>query len=329
MKCASHPRKEAAGYCFVCGAFGCDDCLNLHEGNTYCKKHYRPFAEKIEQDRKHQAVRKRHGRHHLVIRYKDGRTEYGICLVMNVNDSGFHLEKTDERGVTINETTRIRFKDLKAVFNVKSFDGHFDKSQRYQEYTPGGSEVVVRFMDGETIRGNSLKSYDPDDARFYLIPEDADSNNISILVEGSAVEGVYSPEEYDALPKEEAKPAQAEPKHDATQTSQEETMGEFYFETHGYPAALEQYQLAAKQNPDSARLRRKIVVSTINIGIQHIKKRRYPDALRCMESALQYDPNHVHAKKKAEQLREVIEKTERRMRRYQRQKAAGSGDKPA
>ena len=162
-----------------------------------------------------------------------------------------------------------------------------------------------------------------------MIPVDAGSNNITILIEAAAVEAVYTPEEYAQL--EVKKPAEKESvalvTKDTTGIGQEESMGDFYFETRTYGTALEQYLLALRSHPDSQRLKTKVAVASINIGIQHIKKREYPKALACMEIALDNDPNNIHAKKKAKQLQKIIEKTERRMRAYAKQSERGGTSK--
>lgn len=322
MRCGLHLHKEAVGYCSVCAAFGCDECMTRHEGDLYCRRHYKPIADKLDQSRKRAETRKRHGRHHLVIHYKDGRTERGVCLNLNVKDTGFHLELVDEEGLNLEKAIQVRFENLKAVFNVKSFDGKFDKNEKYNEYVAPGTDVFVKFNDGEVIRGTTIGTYDQDSIRFYLIPNDEEINNINILVERTAVEAVYTPEEYLALKQKKVTAEEKPVKKESTKLSQEETMGDFYFETHGYVAAAQHYKMAAKLYPESDRIKKKFVVATINVGIQHIKKRDYPEALECMDEALQFDPENRHAKKKAQQLRQVIQKTERRMREYKEQTEA-------
>ena len=296
--------------------------MTTHEGSLYCRRHYKPIADKLSQTRKRAETRKRHGRHHLVIHYLDGRTERGVCLNLNVKDTGFHLELVDEEGINLEKAIQVRFEKLKAVFNVKSFDGKFDKNEKYNEYATPGTDVFVKFKDSEVIRGTTIGTFDVDSERFYLIPNDEGTNNINILIERTAVDAVYSPEEYLALKQEKVKAEDAPVKKESTVLSQEETMGDFYFETHGYVAAAQHYKLAAKLFPDSDRIKKKFVVATINVGIQHIKKREYPKALVCMDEALEFDPDNRHAKKKSTQLRHVIEKTERRMREYKEQTEA-------
>jgi len=311
MKCPNHPRSEATGYCSVCGAFGCQDCLHEHEGNVLCRKHYRPVAQKIEEQKRHDAVRKRHARQLLVVRYKENRRDRGVCYGLNTQDEGFHLDHVDEAGVPLGKSSFVRFADLKAVFNVKSFNGKFDKSAVYREWRPEGAEQVVKFEDGEVIQGFTLRRYRGNEPRFYLIPKDPATNNVSILVEASAVAGIYTPEEYEAQRVRLREEHRAKEKEEdvAADLSREETMGDFYFETRNYAAAFEQYELAARQHPKSRRIQKKMLVTKYDIGVQHIKRRHYEKALACMADVLKTDPNNRHAMKKTKQLRRIIEKT--------------------
>jgi tetratricopeptide (TPR) repeat protein len=310
MQCPNHPRNEATGYCSVCGSFGCGECLVELARQLYCRKHYKQVARPVE-EAKHTEARRRQPRQRLVVRFKDARTMYGMCFALNLKDEGFHLDRVDEKGVSIGETVQVRFEDLKAVFYVKSFDGKFDKSVRYRDWTPEGSELVVEFSDGETVQGYSLHSLTGSEKRFHLIPKDPNSNNVSIVVERTAVSGMYTPEEW-----EEKKSREREERrqnHEAvSDLSQEETMGDFYFETRNYHGALEQYAEALKKFPQSLRLRKKILLANYNMGVQHIKRREYTKALRYMENVLKMDPRNTHAHKKIVQLKRIIEKEQAR-----------------
>lgn len=309
MNCSHHPQNEIIGYCSVCGNFGCSECLTVHDGSLYCRKHYRPFAQQLEEEKKREEHRKKPTRQRLVVRYADGRVDYGVCFALNPKDRGFHLDRVTQDGAALGEAVDVRFSDLKAVFYVKSFDGKFDKSLRYKEWIPEGKELVVEFKDGEVIRGTALRSYDMEEPRFYLIPEDPKSNNISLLIEGHAIEGLYTPEEHKAKRQQEKE--ERKKRRVATDLSQEETMGDFYFETRNYVAALEQYELAAKKVEHSHRLWKKTVYTRYNIGVQHVKHREYSQALACMQAVLKADPDNAHAKKKVVQLRRIIDKMAR------------------
>ncbi|MCC6695031.1 MAG: tetratricopeptide repeat protein [Candidatus Hydrogenedentes bacterium] len=271
------------------------------------RQEHRKELEAREAKRTDQA-RKRQTRQRLVVRYKDGRTARGMCFALNPKEASFHLDVTDENGLSSGTTTQIRYSDLKAVYYVKSFDGKFDKNVRYREWTPEGNELIVEFVDGEVLRGYTLHPYTGHEARFFLIPKDSSTNNISILVEATAVAQAFTPEEFEEKRKQDKEIKKSQ--EVAADLSQEETMGDFYFETRNYGGALEQYGLAAKKYPQSIRLRRKMLAAQFNIGVQHIKRREYPEALACMKKVLQVDPNNSHAQKKLLQLRKIIERSE-------------------
>ena len=266
------------------------------------QRHKEMEARRAEQQRKRQT------RQRLVVRYKDGRTEYGVCFALNPKDSGFHLDKVDKNGITTGNTMHIRYSELKAVFYVKSFDGKYDKNQRYREWAPDGSELVIEFADGEILRGLCMQHSEPDEARFYIVPKNPATNNICALVERSATSKIQTPEEYEASRTERHEARKAAEK---TELTQEETMGDFYFETRNYSASLEQYAVAQKKYPDSKRLRRKIMASQFNIGVAFIKRRDYAQALDCMQKVLQMDPANEHAKKKYQQLRKIVERPDK------------------
>ena len=261
-------------------------------------------------EQKRAETRRKHPRQRLVVRYKDGEIRYGVCLALNPRDTGFHLDAMTREGAATGETIQVRFSDLKAVFQVKSFDGHFDSRQKYPEYHPEGGERVCEFQDGEIIRGFTLQPYNTEDPRFFLIPAESSSNNISILVERSALAHVYTPEDYEAKRRREL---EERGKEDATgDMTHEESMGDFYFETRNYPAALEQYKAATKAQPRSGRLRKKVLATEYNIAVQFIKRRDYEKALAGMQKILEADPSNPHARKKAAQLRRIIEKEKHR-----------------
>ena len=310
MQCPNHPQSEVVGYCNVCGEFGCDECLVLWEEIQYCRAH---LPESYLRQKKRKSDHRR--RQRLVVHYKDGNVDYGVSVSLNPKERRFYLEQMTREGEVTDETVPVEFSNLKAVFYVKSFDGNFDKSERHQEWTPEGPEVVVEFQDGEVIHGHLLHRYNPDDPRFHLIPHSAKSNNINILVESSAVTHVYSVEEYKK--KRAAEKASKGDLAAESELSQEETLGDFYFETRNYEAALIQYEAAQKKSPRSGRIRKKILAAEYNIGVNHIKRREYPKAMRWMERVLQKDPDNKYAKKKAGQLRKILEQTP----------ASGTGDK--
>ena len=71
----------------------------------------------------------------------------------------------------------------------------------------------------------------------------------SLTFEHAATANVYTREEWDRKKAAEAEQRRAQKAApvaaaEAAELSQEETMGDFYFEQHNYPAALEQYNIA-------------------------------------------------------------------------------------
>lgn len=308
MKCRNHPKNDVVGYCSVCGDFGCPECLTSHERQLLCAKHYAPIQRQLDETKKSEDIRKRHPHQRLVVRYRNGRILRGVCYALNIRDNGFKLDVVDDRGVSMNRMEEVEFRDIKAVFFVHSFDGKSDTASGRDEWTPEGQRLILQFEDGETLKAFAWKKYDNRDSRFYVVPEDRKSNNISVLVEASALTGVFSPEEYatmQARQKEEQKKTGVE-----AEISQEETTGDFYFATKEYLAAYEQYSQGIRKFPHSARLRGKMLLTQYNIGVHCIRMRQYRKALSWMEAVLKTDPKNVHALKKAHQLKKVIEQGE-------------------
>lgn len=308
MKCPSHSRSEVVGYCSVCGTFGCKECLTQYEGEFFCAKHYRPIAQRLEQEQRLEERRRQHPRQRLVVRFADGRRAYGVCFSMVLTDEGFHLDLTDASGVPLGKTEKINFKDLKAVFHVKSFDGKPATPVPYKAFTPEGPELVVVFRDGEIVRGFSPQRHNTRDPRFYLISKDPNDNNISILVERTAVEAVYTAEEYEEMlaRKRETSRENALPEN----ISHEEAMGDFHFEMREYETALQCYQQALSKFPRSPRLIKKTVLALYDTGVQYIKRREYDKALHHMEQALRLAPHNESVVKKVAQLKHVLKKQE-------------------
>ena len=109
-------------------------------------------------------------------------------------------------------------------------------------------------------------------------------------------------EQWRARREEERKRARETP----VALTQEEAMGDFYFETRNYELAAEQYTSAMKKLPEARHLRKKLLYTQYNIGVQCIKRRDYAQALSIMEQVLKLDPGNSHAQKKVLQLRKII-----------------------
>jgi hypothetical protein len=127
----------------------------------------------------------------VVARFKDGRVLKGVALDLDPNKPFFHL-RPPEGG----KPQDIRLDDLKAVFFVRSFEGD---SARDEDRTPdpedprgrGATTMSLTFEDGEVVVGMSIR-YPPNKPFFYIVPVDARSNNIRVLINQSAVKSMES-----------------------------------------------------------------------------------------------------------------------------------------
>lgn len=258
-----------------------------------------------DEARRHAEVRKKHPRQRLVVHFADGRVCYGVTFHINMREDGFNLELTEQDGTTLDKSEKVLFSEIKAVFYVRAFDGKFNRHEPRPQIETKGPVLVVEFNDGEILKGTAVHPYAESHPRFYVVPLDEHSNNFSVLVERSAVAKVMTADEY----KEEKKRRKSEQREQgkAENLSQEETMGDFYFETRDYTSALAQYELAIKNGQASDRIDRKMIVSKYNVAMQFVKRRNYPRALQIMGEVLEMDPRNEHARKKAKKLRKIIE----------------------
>ncbi|HNR30398.1 MAG TPA: hypothetical protein PKI11_05875, partial [Candidatus Hydrogenedentes bacterium] len=296
--------RDAVGYCCVCGEFGCGDCLKEHEGKHYCHRHYQPFAEAEAREKWRTDFKRRAHRQRLVAHLQDGNVFRGYCYHLDLEEPGFRLDLVDGDGELTGEVRPISFSELKALFYVRSFDGKFEKGHESDEWRPEGGEAVVQFRDGETIEGFTLRPYHEGQPRFYVIPGKPNTNDISVLVEASAVEGVYTPQEF----KQRQKAALTAYVHEHAHTgfSREELGGDFHFTAHRYHRAIQYYNVALEHAPNEPRLLKKIASAEYNIGVQHIRNHEYSLALRCMETVLRLAPDNGKARQKAQKLRERL-----------------------
>ena len=306
MQCPKHSRNQVIGYCHVCGDFGCADCLHEHHNQLYCDRDYQPIAEMLERKKKQKESLARADRQRLIVREMDGTVHMGVCFALNPHSDGFHLELVDRHGHPKEKSRYIPFKNLKGVYYVKSFDGDFDKNQHFHHNHTIGRPMVVVFKDDEVLTGYTVHAYNEATPRFYIIPDDPDTNNISVLVERNAVEGVYNPDEYKRRKQQEIEDFIK--KHPIEGATKEELHGDFHFHHHQYVRALKYYRMAQREDPDSLRVRKKIVMAQYNIGVRYVKNHDYERALACMELVLEMDPANMRAQHKIEQLREYLAK---------------------
>lgn len=130
---------------------------------------------------------------HVVARYIDGRMVKGTSLDVAQDRPKFHVREDD------GTMTQVLLTELKALFFVKSLDGNSEhvEGQEIDAVDPRlrGSRVLeVTFQDGEKIVGLCTR-YPPKGASFFLVPVDSDSNNLRILVNSAALQGMALVEE--------------------------------------------------------------------------------------------------------------------------------------
>jgi len=117
----------------------------------------------------------------VVARFNDGRVLKGTTQDFSPSRPSFHLVP-----MAGGPPVQVRCADLKAVLFVKSHEGDARRTKlRGFVEAPAevaqGRKIAVRFKDGELICGYTL-SYTPDRDGFFLLPADADGNNIRIYV---------------------------------------------------------------------------------------------------------------------------------------------------
>jgi len=304
VKCPVHPKHDIVGYCAECGTLGCDRCVKTLRQELLCTRCYRKKYGKLAEQHQRDVLRKKRQKQRLVIRYADGRLLKGTSYTIDLDAAGFHLTPQVSQA-TVDENVFVRFADVKAVFFVRDFDGKFDPKTVEQEWAPEGSEVTVVFPDGEVIEGFSLVSLDENQPRFHMIPKDYKGNNISLIVERANTSQVHHGHMAANLA--------AEARYDGRDAplSREETLGDFYFETKNYRAALPQYEEAYNNHRGSTRLRRKVTLTKYNVGVYYIKIKEYRNAIDTFKEVLREEPDphtkfHREAKRKLLKLQRAM-----------------------
>jgi hypothetical protein len=121
----------------------------------------------------------------VVARFADGRVVKGTSLDVDASRPLCHVRSKDQGMV------EVAMANLKALFFVKSLEGN---SAHQEASAPkegdlrlrGTTLVEIEFKDGERLVGLS-NSYPPKGEFFFMLPVDAGSNNIRILVNRSQV----------------------------------------------------------------------------------------------------------------------------------------------
>jgi hypothetical protein len=116
----------------------------------------------------------------VVARFADGRLVKGVSMNVDASKPMVHVRTADGK------MEEIRLADLKALFFVKSLDGDstHNEAMAAEAADPrarGSHLIELRFKDGERLVAFANR-FPPLGAFFFLVPVDAKSNNIRILV---------------------------------------------------------------------------------------------------------------------------------------------------
>lgn len=120
----------------------------------------------------------------VVAHYLDGTIVKGISMDVAPGKTFCHI-RTDEG------TSKVEFKDLKALYFVKDLVGDPERndSQEVQEddiRRRGSRLLEIVFKDDERLVV-LCNSFPPKTERFFVLPVDMDSNNQRIMVNRDAV----------------------------------------------------------------------------------------------------------------------------------------------
>ena len=120
----------------------------------------------------------------LVVHKTDGAIYKGVTQDFDPQREVFHFLPAEGGGIPL----RMELTEMKALFWVKDYIGNRQHVAR-QSFEAGdrsGERTVVTFQDGEEIWGTLTGDTDGK-LGFFLIPADAEDNNIRIFVVRSAL----------------------------------------------------------------------------------------------------------------------------------------------
>ena len=123
----------------------------------------------------------------VVAHFLDGRLVKGTSLDVAPNRPKCHV-KTDDRMV------EVELEKLKALFFVRDLSGDHEYSESVTADPSdmrlrGTKGIELTFHDGERIVGLTNR-FPPNQQYFFVLPIDANSNNIRVLVNKFAVESI-------------------------------------------------------------------------------------------------------------------------------------------
>lgn len=130
----------------------------------------------------------------VVARYQDGRILKGTSMDISPSRPTFHIRPPD------GPMAEVSLSELKALFFVRTLEGN-PAHQESRALDPtdirarGNALVRITFHDGEVLVGLTIR-FPPIQPFFYVIPVDATSNNLRILVNRAAtvsMEALESP----------------------------------------------------------------------------------------------------------------------------------------
>jgi len=121
----------------------------------------------------------------VVAHYLDGRVIKGTSLDIDPSRPTFHIRPAQ------GPVVEVSMNRLKALFFVRSLDGDPGRDDQL-ELEPGDTRsrgsclVRLRFGDGEEMVGLTIR-YPPNRPFFFIVPVDAASNNMRILINREAI----------------------------------------------------------------------------------------------------------------------------------------------
>jgi len=121
----------------------------------------------------------------VVARFLDGKVLKGTSLDVDPARPTFHVRPAE------GPTLEVKLKELKALFFVRSLEGDMARHET-RTLDPGdprghgSTPVALHFPDGEVMLGLTNR-FPPTRPFFFIVPVDAGSNNIRILVNRTAI----------------------------------------------------------------------------------------------------------------------------------------------
>ena len=123
--------------------------------------------------------------HKVVAHFIGGKVVKGISHDINAQKPFCHIRTLEQ------ESIPVKLSDLKALFFVRDLAGDSQREEgrmleAHDLRARGAHPIEVEFGDGERVMGLTA-GYPPPGAFFFVLPVDARSNNLRILVNKAAV----------------------------------------------------------------------------------------------------------------------------------------------